>query len=83
MARVFLCKYVVVMRGLGYRTPFGILKGQISQIWPVSKLFARNEMIWLFLNDGVKFNVKIDLDLAALERAHRIFFSRQLDVVKM
>jgi hypothetical protein len=28
--------------------PFGLLKGQISLIWPFLKQFSRNKMIWLF-----------------------------------
>jgi len=28
--------------------PFGLFKGQICQIWPFLKLFARNKMVWPF-----------------------------------
>jgi hypothetical protein len=28
--------------------PFGLFKGQICQIWPFMKLFARNKMVWPF-----------------------------------
>jgi len=28
--------------------PFGLFKGQICQIWPLLKLFARNKMVWPF-----------------------------------
>jgi len=32
----------------GTGLPFGLLKGQICQIWPFLKLFARNKMVWPF-----------------------------------
>ena len=38
--------YGVLLTGL----PFGLKKGQISQIWPFLKLFARNKMVWPFGN---------------------------------
>ncbi len=28
--------------------PFGLFKGEICQIWPFLKLFARNKMVWPF-----------------------------------
>jgi hypothetical protein len=34
----------IIVTGL----PFGLFKGQICQIWPFLKLFARNKLVWPF-----------------------------------
>ena len=41
-------RFWIIVRLFEAWLPFGLKKGQISHIWPLLKIFARNQMVWPF-----------------------------------